>query len=68
MLAGLGETWVITRKDYEVAIEQALPSLPERENLRFVYVDFRRDCGVTGPARPARMHFCGRSLPSGIRR
>ena len=39
MLAGLGDTWVITRKDYEAAIEQALPVLPERDRLRFVYVE-----------------------------
>jgi glycosyltransferase involved in cell wall biosynthesis len=39
MLAGLGETWVITRKDYEATIKQALSSLPERDRLRFVYVD-----------------------------
>jgi glycosyltransferase involved in cell wall biosynthesis len=39
MLARLGETWVITRRDYQDAIEQALPSVPEREGLRFVYVE-----------------------------
>jgi glycosyltransferase involved in cell wall biosynthesis len=39
MLAHLGETWVITRRDYQASIEDALPSLPERDNLTFVYVD-----------------------------
>ncbi len=39
MLARLGETWVITRRDYQEAIEGALPSVPERENLRFIYVE-----------------------------
>jgi len=39
MLARLGETWVITRRDYQDAIERALPSVPEREGLRFVYVE-----------------------------
>ena len=39
MLAQHDETWVITRRDYEASIEGALSSLPERENLRFVYVD-----------------------------
>ena len=39
MLARLGETWVITRRDYEQSIEEALASLPERENLRFIYVE-----------------------------
>ena len=39
MLGRLGETWVITRKDYQEAIERALPNTPERDNLRFVYVE-----------------------------
>src|SRR6266545_1738049 len=39
MLARLGETWVITRRDYQAAIEDALRSVPERDNLTFVYVD-----------------------------
>jgi glycosyltransferase involved in cell wall biosynthesis len=39
MLARLGETWVITRRDYESSIEQALASVPERQNLKFVYVE-----------------------------
>ena len=39
MLAHLGETWVITRRDYQASIERALPSVPERENLTFVYVE-----------------------------
>jgi glycosyltransferase involved in cell wall biosynthesis len=39
MLARLGETWVITRRDYQESIEAALGSVPERDNLRFVYVE-----------------------------
>ena len=39
MLAQIGETWVITRRDYATSIEHALTSTPERENLRFVYVE-----------------------------
>jgi glycosyltransferase involved in cell wall biosynthesis len=39
MLARLGETWVITRRDYEASIEQALQSIPERRNLKFAYVE-----------------------------
>ena len=46
MLAQQGETWVITRRDYERSIERALEAVPERERLRFVYVElpdrFRR--------------------------
>jgi len=39
MLARIGETWVITRRDYESSIERALRSVPERQNLKFVYVE-----------------------------
>lgn len=39
MLAQIEETWVITRRDYAASIERALESTPERENLRFVYVE-----------------------------
>jgi glycosyltransferase involved in cell wall biosynthesis len=39
MLAGLGETWVITRANNRRAIEAALDRLPERDRLHFVYVD-----------------------------
>src|SRR6266545_1478142 len=39
MLARLGETWVITRRDYQASIEHALGSVSERHNLRFVYVE-----------------------------
>ncbi|HEX6207134.1 MAG TPA: glycosyltransferase family 4 protein [Actinomycetota bacterium] len=39
MLARIGETWVITRENNRPSIEAALPSTPERDNLRFVYVD-----------------------------
>ena len=39
MLAQLGETWVITRRDYQASIEEAVLSVPERQNLKFVYVE-----------------------------
>src|SRR3989337_483130 len=39
MLARLGETWVITRRDYQVSSEHALRSAPEEGNLKFVYVE-----------------------------
>jgi glycosyltransferase involved in cell wall biosynthesis len=39
MLARLGETWVITRRDYQASIEEALLSVPERQQLKFVYVE-----------------------------
>jgi glycosyltransferase involved in cell wall biosynthesis len=39
MLARLGETWVITRRDYRESIEEAVLSVPERQNLKFVYVE-----------------------------
>ena len=39
MLAHLGETWVVTRANNRVPIERALAIVPERERLRFVYVD-----------------------------
>ena len=39
MLAHQGETWVITRRDYEASIEDALAGLPERDNLHFVYAE-----------------------------
>jgi glycosyltransferase involved in cell wall biosynthesis len=39
MLARNADVCVITRRDYQDAIEQALPLLPERERLSFVYVE-----------------------------
>ena len=39
MLAHLGETWVVTRANNRAPIEHALPNVPERERLHFVYVD-----------------------------
>jgi glycosyltransferase involved in cell wall biosynthesis len=39
LLAGIGETDVITRGSNRAAIEAALSSIPEADNLRFVYVD-----------------------------
>ena len=39
MLAGLGETWVVTRANNREAIEAGLDGLPEADRLHFVYVD-----------------------------
>jgi glycosyltransferase involved in cell wall biosynthesis len=39
MLAGLGETWVITRANNREAIEAEYDQVPERDRLHFVYVD-----------------------------
>jgi glycosyltransferase involved in cell wall biosynthesis len=39
MIARLGETWVLTRKNNRPVIEGALASIPERDRLHFVYVD-----------------------------
>jgi glycosyltransferase involved in cell wall biosynthesis len=54
MLARLGETWVLTRRNNRETIEAQVSQLPERDNLRFVYVDLpawsrfwkRRDRGA----------------------
>jgi glycosyltransferase involved in cell wall biosynthesis len=42
IIAGFGETTVITRANNRDAIEKALPSIPERDELRFLYVDLPR--------------------------
>ncbi|MGH9890403.1 MAG: glycosyltransferase family 4 protein [bacterium] len=42
MLTGIGETWVVTRSNNREPIEAALLNVPERERLRFVYVDLPR--------------------------
>jgi glycosyltransferase involved in cell wall biosynthesis len=39
LIAGLGETWVITRETNREAIEAAIPGIPERSRLHFVYVE-----------------------------
>ena len=39
ILAGLGETWVVTRANNRAAIESRLGTIPERGRLHFVYVD-----------------------------
>jgi glycosyltransferase involved in cell wall biosynthesis len=39
MLAGLGETWVVTRANNRAAIEAGLAGLPEADRLHFLYVD-----------------------------
>jgi glycosyltransferase involved in cell wall biosynthesis len=41
LVARLGETWVITRARNREAIEAALPDIPERDRLHFVYADSR---------------------------
>ena len=38
LVAGLGETWVLTRTTNREDIEAALPQIPERDKLHFVYV------------------------------
>ncbi|MEK6206487.1 MAG: glycosyltransferase [Chloroflexota bacterium] len=54
MLARLGETWVITRRSETkvAAIEARLSTLPEREQLKFVYVDLPRWARPFMPTRP----------------
>ena len=37
--ARIGPTWVITRANNREAVEAALPTVPERDRLNFVYVD-----------------------------
>jgi glycosyltransferase involved in cell wall biosynthesis len=39
ILARMGDTWVITRANNRAAIDAALPGVPERDRLHFVYVD-----------------------------
>jgi glycosyltransferase involved in cell wall biosynthesis len=39
MLARLGETWVITRRNNRGVIERLFPKIPEKANLHFTYVD-----------------------------
>jgi glycosyltransferase involved in cell wall biosynthesis len=39
MLARIADVWVVTRANNRGAIEEALPLVPERDHLRFVYVD-----------------------------
>jgi hypothetical protein len=39
MLARLGQTWVIPGRDYRASIEEAVPSVPKRQNLKFVHVE-----------------------------
>lgn len=39
MLATLGETWVVTRSNNRHVIEASLPTINERANLHFEYVD-----------------------------
>jgi glycosyltransferase involved in cell wall biosynthesis len=39
MLGAVAETWVVTRANNRPAIERHVPSIPERDNLHFVYVD-----------------------------
>jgi glycosyltransferase involved in cell wall biosynthesis len=39
ILARLGDTWVVTRANNRPPIEHALPAIPERDRLHFVFVD-----------------------------
>jgi glycosyltransferase involved in cell wall biosynthesis len=39
ILALLGDTWVVTRANNRVPIEEGLAATPERDRLHFVYVD-----------------------------
>jgi glycosyltransferase involved in cell wall biosynthesis len=39
LLARLADTWVVTRANNRVPIEQGLAAIPERDRLHFVYVD-----------------------------
>src|ERR1043166_4021855 len=39
LLAGIGDTWVVTRANNREAIDAELRRTPERERLHFVYVD-----------------------------
>jgi glycosyltransferase involved in cell wall biosynthesis len=39
MLARIGHVWVVTRENNRASIDAALPSVPERDALHFVYVD-----------------------------
>jgi glycosyltransferase involved in cell wall biosynthesis len=39
MLARVADVWVVTRTNNRDAIEAVLPDVPERDHLRFVYVD-----------------------------
>lgn len=42
LVARLGETWVVTRPRNREAIEAALPTVPERGRLHFVYAEVKR--------------------------
>ncbi|MGI8773565.1 MAG: glycosyltransferase [Actinomycetota bacterium] len=39
MIARQGDVWVITRANNQSVIESALPEVPERDRLTFIYVD-----------------------------
>jgi glycosyltransferase involved in cell wall biosynthesis len=41
MVASLGEAWIITRPRNRRAIEEVLPTVPERDRLHFIYLDVR---------------------------
>ena len=42
MLSSFGEVWVVTRANNRTAIEGGIGELPERDRLRFVFVDLPR--------------------------
>jgi glycosyltransferase involved in cell wall biosynthesis len=58
MLARIGQVWVITRANNREVIERYLPGIPEKSNLRFVYVDLssRARFWKRGP-RGARLYY-----------
>lgn len=39
MLARIADVWVVTRENNQADIEASLPEVPERDHLRFIYVD-----------------------------
>jgi glycosyltransferase involved in cell wall biosynthesis len=58
MLARHASVWVITRANNREAIEAALPSIPERNELHFVYVDpSRRLTGWKRGQRGVRLFY-----------
>jgi glycosyltransferase involved in cell wall biosynthesis len=42
MLSNLGEVWVVTRANNRTTIEAGIGELPERDRLRFIFVDLPR--------------------------
>jgi glycosyltransferase involved in cell wall biosynthesis len=58
MLATFAEVWVVTRENNQSAIEGALPHVPEREHLHFVYIDLpERFRSWKRGSRGARLYY-----------